>query len=56
MAKNNKKKMDKTDNPREYKMLKRVKDLSCSFCKPHKNENSSRKSKHGHTKKNKRIK
>lgn len=26
-------------NPRAYKMAKRDRDLSCSYCPPHRNEN-----------------
>lgn len=39
--------LKKTDNPREYKLIKKKVDLKCPFCAPHKNENSSRRSKHG---------
>jgi len=45
-----KSKMNRTDNPREYKMLKKQVDLSCPHCKPHKVENASRKAKYGHRK------
>lgn len=39
--------MRKTDNPREYKLLKKCVDLNCSICKPHKGENVGRRAKHG---------
>lgn len=37
----------KTDNPREYKMLKKQTDLRCPICPPHKGENAGRHVKHG---------
>lgn len=43
-------KLKATSDPREYKLLKREEDLSCSRCKPHGGENSGRKSVHGHRK------
>lgn len=39
--------MRKTDSPREYKLLKKCVDLSCSICRPHKGENIGRRAKHG---------
>ena len=38
-------------NSRVDKMERRKKDLSCSYCRPHKNENAGRKAKHGAQKK-----
>ena len=37
-----------TSNPTVYNRLKRL-ELSCPHCKPHKNENQGRRSKHGAT-------
>jgi hypothetical protein len=48
--------MNTTDNPKVYKYAKKQVDLSCPHCKPHKQENAGRKSKHGHNKQNKKIK
>jgi hypothetical protein len=28
-------------NPRVYKMLMRVQNLDCSYCRPHRNENAA---------------
>jgi len=52
----NKRALKKTDDPRTYKLLKKLKDLSCSFCRPHQNENAGRKAKHGAKKPKKKDK
>lgn len=39
-------KMKKSENSREYKLLKREIDLNCSRCPPHGGENTTR-TKHG---------
>lgn len=40
----------KTENPREYKMLKKRIDLKCPICAPHKAENARRHATHGNQK------
>lgn len=39
-------KLKKTDNPREYKLLRREATLNCAICPPHRGENATR-TKHG---------
>lgn len=51
-----KSKSKKTDNPREYKLLMREENLSCSRCPPHRVENAGRKPKHGEKKPKKKDK
>lgn len=47
MPKKHKEGLKRTDNPREYKLLKKCADLRCAICPPHKGENASRRAKHG---------
>ena len=48
--KRNKDKMDKTSSSLVYKRARKELVCSCSFCKPHRQENSGRKAKHGNKK------
>lgn len=42
--------LKRATNSREYKLLKKLKDLRCPFCPPHGGENKTRHAKHGPSK------